>query len=221
MRNTSKIIDITGQKFNHLTALKIESRNPLKWLCRCDCGNLHVVSALNLRFGHVKSCGCLQKRGNPTHNQSNTRLYRIYAGIKRRCYNKHEPAYPRYGGAGLVMCDEWKNDFTAFYNWAIKNGYDESLTIDRIDNTKGYSPDNCRWADMKAQSNNRTNCIMFTHNGKTQTVKQWCNELGLNVGTVYSRIDRGWPVDEAILYRNDARINKRRKENNGGQSERP
>lgn len=212
MRNTSKIVDITGQKFNYLTAIKIESRNPLKWLCLCDCGNTHVVRAGNLMHGKVKSCGCLQKHGNPKHNMSYTRLYRIYHGILRRCYNNHEDAYARYGGSGLLMCDEWKEDFMAFVNWANRSGYNDSLTIDRIDNAKGYSPDNCRWADKKTQSNNRRNCIMFTHNGKTQTLKQWCEEMGLNYGTVHSRICRGWSVDDAILLNFDARIHKRRKD---------
>lgn len=216
MRNTSKIIDLAGQKFNYLTVIRIESRNPLKWLCKCDCGNLHVVSPQNLKRGLVKSCGCARKGHTPTHNMSNTRMYRIYRGIIRRCYNKHEPAYPRYGGRGILMCDEWKADFLAFYNWSISHGYNETLTIDRIDSNKGYSPDNCRWVDMKAQSNNRRNCIMFTYNNKTQTVKQWCEELGLKYGTVHSRICRGWPVDEALLYMTDARINKRRKDDECG-----
>ena len=216
MRNTSKIKDLTGQKFNRLTVIGIESRNPLKWLCRCDYGTLHAVRPCNLTTGKVKSCGCLNREGNPKHNMSNTRLYRIYAGIKRRCYNEHDCAFPRYGGRGMTMCDEWKNDFMAFYKWAIANGYRETLTIDRIDNSQGYSPENCRWVDDYVQSNNRRNCIMFTHNGKTQTVKQWCVELGLNYGSVHSRIRRGWSVDDAILHMEDARIIKRRKEDECG-----
>lgn len=212
MRNTAKIRDITGQKFNHLTAVRIASRNPLFWECRCDCGNTTLVRSNNLISGNVKSCGCIHHRGNPKHNLSKTRLYRIYAKIKRRCYILDDPAYQHYGGRGIVMCDEWKNSFEAFYMWANKNGYSDDLSIDRIDNDGIYSPQNCRWADKVEQANNRCRNRNYTMNGETLTLKQWCSKLQMHYATVHSRIIRGWSFEEAILYKEDARIIKRRKE---------
>lgn len=221
MRNTDKIIDITGQKFNHLTAIRIESRNPLKWLCKCDCGNLHIVSANNLKRGQVKSCGCLKQKGTrTTHGMSNTRIYRIYKKINRRCNIESDPAYQNYGGRGIKMCKEWEDSFEAFYEWSLESGYSDSLSIDRIDNNGDYCPENCRWSTYEEQANNRRSCINVTYQGRTQTVKQWCKELGLRTGTVYSRIEHGWSAKEAIAYNKDARIKKRGKEKQYGQSER-
>ena len=111
MRNTSKIKDLTGKKYNKLTVIGIASRNPLYWECKCDCGNTTYVRTSNLKRNMVKSCGCLHKRGNPTHNLSNTRIYRIHKKMIRRCYVKDDPAYPNYGGrgmTGLALTEEHK-----------------------------------------------------------------------------------------------------------------
>ena len=165
----SKVIDLTGQRFVRLTV--IERRESTKdgqatWLCQCDCGNQSVVTGGHLRTGHSTSCGCLQiekrSQGNHViHGKKHTRLYGVWAGMKKRCYNPKYEAYNRYGGRGITVCDEWLHDFGAFYDWAMDNGYDESAaygkcTLDRIENDKGYSPENCRWVDMKTQSNNRS-----------------------------------------------------------------
>lgn len=210
MRNTSKIKDLTGQKFNHLTVVKLASRNPIYWECVCDCGNTTFVRTSNLTRGQVKTCGCAHKRGNPTHGHSNTRLYRIYKKIIRRCYCADEPSYHNYGGRGITVCDEWKNDFMTFYNWALDNGYDESLSIDRINNDGNYEPTNCRWVDSKQQSNNRRTNKLFRYKGKTQTLMQWCEEYNVNYERVYARLSRGWNFEEAIETKDDARKHKRR-----------
>ena len=212
MRNTSKIKDLTGQKFNHLTALRIASRNPLYWECRCDCGNAKNVRPSNLVRGQVKSCGCIHHKGNPKHNQCYTRVYRIYAKILRRCFSSDEPCFNNYGGRGITMCDEWKNSFTSFSEWAYSHGYKEGLSIDRIDNNGNYCPENCRWVDPCVQSNNRRINRVFTIGGKTQTLSQWCHDYDIPYSRVHARLHSGWEVEEALSHKYDARIIKRRKE---------
>lgn len=198
MRNTSKIKDISGQKFNKLTAIRIAQRRPLKWECICECGNKAIVSSRNLIHGHQKSCGCLSHKGHPKHNQSNTRVYRIYAKIKRRCFVHDDVAYPRYGGRGITMCDEWKNSFEAFSQWAYSNGYRDDLSIDRIDNDGNYCPENCRWADAYCQSNNKRNNRVFEYKGKTQTLAEWCREMKMDYKVVWYRVSVGWNFENAI-----------------------
>lgn len=165
----STVKDLTGQRFGRLTVIRRDgsSRQGLAaWLCRCDCGRECVVEGAMLRKGNTKSCGCLHSEAArerwTTHGQSDSRLNSIWQAMKQRCYNSSNKNYNRYGGRGITVCDEWLNDFKAFYIWAMANGYDENApygqcTIDRIDNDKGYNPENCRWVDMKTQNNNKSN----------------------------------------------------------------
>lgn len=195
--------DITGQKFGRLTAIKYLGKS--KWRCKCDCGSLTETYSGHLMNGHTKSCGCLNHEptiGNTTHGKSNTRLFHIWTSMKQRCYNSNHKHYKNYGGRGIAVCDEWKNDFQAFYDWAINNGYQEGLTIDRIDNNCNYEPNNCRWVDNITQQNNRRNNVYLTYNGKTQTMKQRSNELNVNVKTLYTRKFKNWNVHD-ILFRRD------------------
>lgn len=119
------------------------------WLCVCDCGNETVVCGDSLKRGATRSCGCLNSevssKSSMTHGMSNTRLYKSWLQMKYRCYNPNFNEFHRYGGRGIKVCDEWRDDFQSFYNWAILNGYSDDLTIDRIQTDGNYEPDNCQW----------------------------------------------------------------------------
>lgn len=168
----SRLIDITGQRFGNLVVVKRSGsdkngKNSL-WICQCDCGGSTIATGTHLRNGHTTSCGCVKQKNfvaggintrfAPTHNQSRTRLYHTYYGMKARCYNPKNKKYHLYGGRGIAVCAEWLNSFEAFYIWAVANGYRDNLTIDRKDNDKGYSPDNCRWITRAENNRNRRNC---------------------------------------------------------------
>lgn len=127
----------------------------------------------------------------------NRKLYRRYIHMKERCYDPNDKRYHRYGGRGIKICDEWlgEHGFENFYDWSMSNGYTDDLTIDRIDNDKGYSPDNCRWATQLVQANNTRKNIYIQYQGKTQSLPDWCRELNLEYSMIYLRYKRGWSID--------------------------
>ena len=201
----AKLIDLTGQRFGRLTV--VERVLPNKggnaiWRCQCDCGNEVDVWGSALRNGHTKSCGCFRsdttKDVHTVHGKKNTRLYRIWLNMKNRCNNPNYHHFERYGGRGISVCSQWVQNFEAFFNWAIDNGYNDDLTLDRIDNNKGYSPDNCRWATPKEQSNNVSRNRLVTFNGETRNITQWREYLGLSKATVDYRLCHGWTPEEAL-----------------------
>lgn len=192
----SKCKDITNQKFGKLTAIhRLHGKHDKAayWLCLCECGKFVEAKGINLRSSRVQSCGCLKHKPRcVTHGRSNSRIYRAWQHMKQRCYNSNYSGYKNWGGRGITICDEWLNDFQAFYDWSMNNGYKENLTIDRIDNNKCYSPDNCSWVDQKTQQNNRRNNICLTYNNKTQTISKWSEELNINKQTIYTRHKKGY-----------------------------
>lgn len=211
-----------GQMFGRLKVIgdgrKIKGR--LKYLCECSCEK-HTQKLIDkncLLSGRTLSCGCLRNKKvrerMTKHGGKKKRLYHVWLSIKERCYNINDNRYKNYGGRGITVCDEWKDDYAAFEVWAIENGYDENAqygecTIDRIDFDKSYSPDNCRWISLKEQNNNRTTTIWLTHNGKTQTLLDWAKELQINPKTLRTRINRGWSTEDVLtprLLRNNSPI---------------
>lgn len=205
-----RMIDLSGKRFGRLIVIekdKSDCKKGLSWLCECDCGNRCIVWGIYLRNGDTKSCGCLHKdvvsKQMSTHGLSKTRLYRIWSNIKTRCYNPNSDNYKYYGGKGIYMCDEWKNNFLCFRDWAINNGWNEELskqdwTIDRIDNSKPYCPENCRWANHITQCNNQTSNKMFEYNNEVHTMSEWARILGIKYTTLRARISRGHTFEEAI-----------------------
>ena len=154
--------DLTGQRYGRLVVLEPTSDrygNAVVWKCKCDCGNIAYYSVNTLHSGRVVSCGCYNKEkakfSNYKHGMCYKNVYRRWCGIKARCYNKNNICYPLYGGRGITMCDEWKNDPEAFCNWALENGYKRYLSIDRIDVNGNYEPSNCRWVSKYQQDINR------------------------------------------------------------------
>ena len=167
-----QIINEAGKKYGRLTVIKYVGNNKYGralWACECDCGNEKAVLGADLRSGKVRSCGCLEqenrvlmarKRALHTHHMSDTRLYGVWHGMKKRCNCENHPHFCDYGGRGISVCDEWENSFTTFAEWALSHGYDEhapkgACTLDRIDVDGDYCPENCRFADMSVQQNNR------------------------------------------------------------------
>lgn len=195
---------IIGQKFGRLTVIEeCKERDKYKkriYKCQCDCGNITYVTGCNLRNCNTKSCGCLKHKGYTIkHGKSNTRLYKVYTNMKARCYNKNNPNYKDWGGRGITICEDWLNDFISFYNWSMNNGYEQGLQIDRIDNNKGYEPNNCRWVDVKTQTNNTRRNVLITYNGKTQSMAQWADELNLSYNTIIFRHRKGYTDKECLF----------------------
>lgn len=205
-----KLIDLTGQKFGRLTVMGKYGKNKsgsINWICKCSCGGEKIVSSSGLRHGGTQSCGCLQKElignVNKSHGKSKTRLYKIWKHMKERCYKENLLIYENYGGRGIIMCEEWKNDSMSFYNWAMANGYSDNLSIDRIDVNGNYEPSNCRWADRKTQNNNRRNCRSITYNGETHTISEWAEMLNIENEVLRRRIVvDNWDIDKAMNPKN-------------------
>lgn len=139
---------------------------------------------------------------NTKHNKSNTRLHLIWCNMKARCYNKNDKYYQDYGGRGIAVCDEWKDDFMSFYNWSTANGYADNLTIDRIDVNGNYEPNNCRWATIKQQNRNKRDTKYVTYKGVTKPLIEWCEILRVEYHKTYNRIyNLDWEIERAFNMR--------------------
>lgn len=209
-----KLEDLNGQRFGMLIVIeRTESRRKASgglvtyWNCKCDCGNKVKARADKLKLGKIVSCGCKVNDRNLKHGKSRTRLYNIYNGIIERCCNSKNPNYKNYGGRGIKICNEWLEDFMNFYNWAIDNGYQENLSIDRIDVNGNYEPSNCRWATAIEQANNKRPYKLYEYKGEKRTLKSICKELKVSYTTIWKRINNGMSLEEAL----DVKQQKNRK----------
>ncbi len=198
------VVDMVGRRYGKLVVVSRSGSSKLghaMWECQCDCGSFKVVDGSNLRVGLVKSCGCMQydfMRGGlfKTHGMSGTSTYRTWASMRQRCNNENDDKYSRYGGRGIKVCDRW-NDFENFY--VDMGERPKGMTIDRLDNTKGYFLSNCRWAACRIQQNNRRNNRIILFNGKSQTIAQWSRDTGIPYSVIYSRLTRlGWTIEKSI-----------------------
>lgn len=208
--------DLTGSKFGRLTVVKLDrvEKGKVYWSCKCDCGNEIVVSRSSLTSENTKSCGCLHKElakyKNYSHGMSKERIYKIWSGIKKRCNNIKDSNYKNYGARGIKVCNDWTKDFMIFYDWAIKNGYKEDLTIDRINVNGNYEPSNCRWISQVEQNRNQRSNIKITINGKTKLLSDWARETNIDRRTISRRIQLGWKNEE-LLTEVDKTHKRRRK----------
>lgn len=198
-----RLIDLTGQQFGKLTVLYRDAGHSSKhtyWRCACECGNEATVDGYKLKHGTTKSCGCwkseLEKIAHTTHGMTGSRLHTTWFNIKKRCRNPNCPDYAYYGGRGIDICDEWANSFETFMEWSINNGYNDTLTIDRIDNNKGYTPDNCRWTTPAEQSVNKRNNIYTSFHGEKIVCYRLSKELGISHRKCKRMILSGMDGDE-------------------------
>lgn len=195
-----RLIDRTGQRYERLVVV---SRAPNKggkdtnarWLCKCDCGSVLTAYGQDLARGKVKSCGCYNAERILKHGMSRSSVYRIWIAMVQRCENPNANGYDRYGGAGVTVCEEWK-DFETFLK--DMGHRPKGYSIDRIDNSKGYSKGNCRWATTAQQNNNRRVNRNVTINGETKTIAEWAKEYGVTWQVMKGRIQRGWSEVEAV-----------------------
>jgi hypothetical protein len=195
--------DITGLRVGSLVVIgrdMTKERN--YWLVQCDCGNVKSIFRGHLTKGRINNCGCktveIRRQNLKTHGESKTRLFGIWLGIHARCYNKYSFAYEWYGKRGIKICDEWLKNYVAFRDWALSNGYQDDLTIDRIDTNGNYEPSNCRWATAKEQANNTRNNHRITYNGESHTMAEWAEIKGFPIWTIINRLKYGWTINRIM-----------------------
>lgn len=201
----SRLKDITGQKFNRLLVVsRAENSKSGKasWNCKCDCGNMVVVWGSNLRNGHTQSCGCLQRErtseASTTHGKTHTKIHTVWKTMKQRCFCKNHHKFKDYGGRGITVCDEWKNDFQAFYDYVSELPHfgEEGYSIDRINNDGNYEPGNVKWSTLKEQARNRRTCRYVYYNGEFLTIAELSEKTGVPAKKLYSQI---WKKDRGLV----------------------
>lgn len=204
--------DITNQRFGKLVAIEPHHQdinNTWFWSCKCDCGNEKIVNGITLRKGECKSCGCLrfsilsilQLQGTSTidfSEEDSLTLYKIFQGMKYRCYSPGDGSYKDYGKRGITICKEWLEDPNNFIKWSLNNNYKKGLQIDRIDNDGPYSPENCRWVTHKENCNNTRRNKYITFEGETITLSQWADKVNISRKVILWRLNHGWTIEKAL-----------------------
>lgn len=199
-----KVIDITGQSFGMLHVLGIgkekiipSGSRRILWKCQCDCGNIRYVDGGSLRSGRIYHCG---RKFHPTvkHGLHEERLYGIWKTMKARCFNPNFEKYKNYGARGIIVCNDWKNDFQAFHDWAIENGYEDNLTIERKDVNGNYTPENCCWIKAEEQAKNKTTNVRLEYNGETHILAEWAKITGISESELSYRIRKGWTIERTL-----------------------
>ena len=186
-----------GMTFGYYKILEESNRKNSNrmFIVQCVCGNKRTVVLDNLIRGKAKSCGCKRAK----HGLSFHPLYHVWDNLRQRCINPNNEKYPLYGGRGINVCNEWLSDFNSFYQWAMLNGYQKGLSIDRENNDGDYTPNNCRFTTVKVQQNNRTTNVLLRINGEQKTIAQWSDETGIKYDTIWARVKRYGFKNEQII----------------------
>lgn len=199
-KSTYYFKNLAGQRFGHLLAIKPVDKTKhgnLIWECQCDCGNFKNYPSGKLVSGRASNCGCmtseLKRKNAEKHgilSYGKPRTFIIWCDMKARCYNPKAISYKSYGARGIKVCDEWLS-FENFHNWAIKNGYEDKLEIDRINNDGDYCPENCRWVTKQFNRSHQRRCRNITVYGVTLNMSQWSKELGKSKNALYKNLHKG------------------------------
>jgi hypothetical protein len=211
--------DISGQRFGRLVAVSFSHTDDhIYWFFKCDCGVKKVLRRSSVISGGTKSCGCFSVERSRamghaarTHGISGTPLYYVYSSMIERCYRVNKPSYSDYGGRGIRVCRQWKGHPSAFFEWALANGYKAGLELDRKNNNKGYSPHNCRFVTRSVNGSNKRNNVLVTFDGRTLTVAEWARRLGIGQSTLYMRVRRGWCHEDTVTAPIGSFIKKRKR----------
>lgn len=207
-----KAKNITNQRFGRLVALgpigRIHPKGNFIWLCQCDCENKTSVRGAHLLNGAIRSCGCLRSETttnrSTTHGMTKEPIHAVWQTMIQRCTNPNNKDYKYYGGRGIQVCREWQESFIAFYDHVseLTNYSEKGYSIDRIDNSLGYSPSNVRWATVAKQATNkrlRRDARILTLNGKTQSLAAWAKEVGLSIQLISYRLSHGWSIERSLI----------------------
>jgi hypothetical protein len=207
------IEDIRGRRYGLLLVIGFgdvkKPRRRTLWWFECDCGSRILLPRGDVVTGHTASCGCLQREvarqkmrkrhEKLRHNMSGTKLYNVYQCMMARCYRSTNNRWESYGGRGIMVCDEWKNDKRTFFEWSKANGYEEGLQLDRINNDGHYSPDNCRWVTSFVNMNNTRRNRYIEYLDQGLTITQWARKLGMSDAKFRHRlITRKWTMDRIV-----------------------
>ena len=191
------IESLTGNKYGRLTVVDFSHTNKYRishWKCRCSCGNKSVVKRCNLISGSTKSCGCFQKEQITTHGMKKTKVYKVWDSMRQRCNNSNSQVYKHYGARGIKVCKHWDK----FENFYKDMGEPNGKILDRTDNNKGYSKNNCRWVDFIVQNRNRRNNRIVTHQGKTMCLSAWAEKLRIPIALLCNRLNKNWSIKDAF-----------------------